>query len=138
VVAPSKVLKFAAVLLLALAWPVEALKAQSTDALKPDPLKEQMYLPYLAARHGGFEGLSKWKESNTILYYMELWYFCESFSIKRNHFSEGQGLNEAIIDITRFESHRKAAEPAIVQLPGFKDALVLLPESELIHKPVYQ
>lgn len=109
----------------------------SPNQLKPNPEKEKMYLPYLAARHGGPEMLAEWKKSNTLLYYKELWYFTESFYVKRNHMAEGATLNESIIDISRFESHRKNGESVIVELPGFKDVLVLTPTEKLIYKPEY-
>lgn len=106
-----------------------------TDLLKPDPAKEAMFLPYLAVRHGGMEAIEEWKSKNTYKYYQELWYYSESFYVKRNHLSEGITLNEANIDISRFESERKTNEEAILVLPGFKDALVLLPANKLIYKP---
>ena len=110
------------------------------DLLKPDPAKEKMFLPYLAARHGGLEALEIWKKSNTVQYYKELWYYCESFYIKRNHLSLNAGgvtLNEEIIDISRFEASRKENEEFVLVLPSFKDAIVLLPYSKLIYKPEY-
>jgi hypothetical protein len=110
------------------------------DVLKPNPAKEKMYAPYLATRHGGMEALEIWKKSNTIQYYKELWYYCESFYVKRNHLSLGGGavvLNEEIVDISRFESSRKENDEFILVLPGFRDALVLLPYSKLIFKPDY-
>ena len=107
----------------------------SLESLKPDPKKEQMFLPYLAVRHGGIPAIAAWKENNTYQYYKELWYYCESFYVKRDHVSTGVVLNEEIIDISRFESSRKENEEAIVVLPGFKDALVLLPASKLVYKP---
>lgn len=106
-----------------------------SDELKPDPAKEKMYLPYLAIRHGGLPKIEEWKKQNTYQYYKELWYFCESFYVKRNHLTQGVELNELIIDISRFESSRKENEESIVILPGFKDALVLLPANKLIYKP---
>lgn len=110
---------------------------QSIDpsVLKPDPEKETKFLPYLAVRHGGFPAVYEWKKSNTVQYYKELWYYCESFYIKRNHFNEGVTLNESIIDISRFENSRKENEEAIVILPGYKDVIVLLPSKGLIYKP---
>ncbi len=128
-------------LVFVLCFALTSLKAQSNSTLissediKPDPKKEAMFLPYLAARHGGPASLQEWKKDNTLQYYKELWYFCESFHVKRDHLSQGISLDESIIDISRFESSRKATEEAIVVLPGFKDALVLLPTSQLIYKP---
>lgn len=111
--------------------------AQLSSDLVLKPEKEAMYRPYLAARHGGFEGLDKLKQENKFQYLREMWYFSESFYIKRNHLAEGVELNEQIIDVTRFEQQRKANEEAILVLPGFKDALVLKPLNTLIYKPVY-
>ncbi len=108
-----------------------------TDDLKPDPEREKMFFPYLATRHGGPESTLTWKESNTIQYYRELWYYCNSFTVRKDYFNEGGALTESIIDISRFESQRKRNEDAIVVLPGLKDVLVLFPEKELIYKPEY-
>lgn len=108
-----------------------------TENFKPDPAKEAMFKPYLAVRHGGMNELEAWKKQNTVKYYQELWYYTESFYIKRNHLAEGYPLNESIIDISRFESQRKADEEAVVEMPGFKDALILLPSNKLKYKPEY-
>lgn len=107
------------------------------ENFKPDPAEESMFLPYLAVRHGGMQEVENWKKQNTVKYYQELWYYTESFYIKRNHLSEGYVLDESIIDISRFESQRKAEEEAIVSLPGFKDVIVLLPAKTLKYKPEY-
>ena len=109
----------------------------NTDVLKPDPDKEKKFLPYLAVRHGGLTKIEDWKKSNTYLYYQELWYYSESFYIKRNHLASGAPLNEEIIDISRFEDSRKENEVSIVILSGFKDALVLLPKTKLIYSPAH-
>jgi hypothetical protein len=108
-----------------------------TEELRPNVEREKMFFPYLALHHGGPESTLKWKESNTIQYYRELWYYCNSFSVKKDHFNEGGELIESIVDISRFESQRKKTENAIVVLPGLKDVLILLPEKDLIYKPDY-
>jgi len=105
------------------------------EMLKPNSQKEIMFRPYLAVLHGGLDGLDTWKKDHTIQYYKELWYYCESFYVKRNYMLEGITLNEEIIDISRFESSRKDYDEAVVILPGFKDVLVLLPTYKLIYKP---
>jgi len=105
------------------------------DKIKLDPEKEKKFLPFLELRHGGKENFPKWKEENKYTYAKEMWYFSESFYIKRNHFAQGTVIDESMIDITRFESHRKETEEAIVTFPGMKDALVLLPANKLIFKP---
>jgi hypothetical protein len=64
-----------------------------------------------------------------------MWYFSESFYIKRNYSNDGVAMNEEAIDISRFESNRKQNEEAIVIIPGFKDVIVLLPTTKLIYKP---
>lgn len=107
----------------------------SPELLKPNPEKEKQFLPYLAVRHGGLETIETWKNNNTYQYYKELWYYCESFYIKRNHFDKGAVLDESIIDISRFEYLRKDNEEAIVTLNGYKDVIVLLPSAKLIYKP---
>ena len=109
----------------------------SADQFKPDPAKEKMYLPYLAAWYGDPNMLQEWKKSNILRYYQELWYFCQSFYIKRNHLSEGVSINEAQIDISRFESQRKKDAEVILELPGYRDALVLLPGKDLLYKPEF-
>lgn len=105
------------------------------DKIKLDPEKEKKFLPYLEIRHGGKENFPKWKEENRYTYAKEMWYFSESFYIKRNHFSEGTTIDESMIDISRFESKRKENEEAIVTFPGMRDALVLIPANKLIYKP---
>lgn len=109
-------------------------QTENPSAFKPNPEKEKMYSPYLAVRHGGDLPLKEWKKSNSVLYFKELWYYCESFYIKRNYFTTGVSLDESIIDISRFESYRKQNEEAIVPLEGFKDAVILLPASKLLYK----
>ncbi len=71
-----------------------------------------------------------------MLYAKEMWYYTESFYVKRNYNNEGITLDESIIDISRFESQRKENEEAIVTLPGFKDVIVLIPNNKLIYKPL--
>jgi hypothetical protein len=111
-------------------------KSQTENPLlfKPNPEKEKMYLPYLAVRHGGDMPLKEWKKSNSVLYFKELWYYCESFYIKRNYFTTGVSLDESIIDISRFENYRKQNDEVVVPLEGFKDAVILLPTSKLLYK----
>jgi hypothetical protein len=103
--------------------------------IKLDPDKVAKFSPYVEWRHGGKNGYNQWKENNKLLYAQEMWYYSESFSVKRNHLPEGITLNEEIIDISRYESFRKQNEEAIVIIPGFKDVLVLLPISKLIYQP---
>lgn len=108
----------------------------NTKGILLDQDKVNIYLKYVEFKHsidqGGFE---EWKKNNPELYQKELWYYTESFYIKRNHFSEGISLPEGSICILRFEKNRKPNAEAIVVLPGFKDVLVLIPENELIYKP---
>lgn len=112
--------------------------ALDVDKFKPNPEKERIFRIYILTRHREIKDLDTWKKNNTVLYYKELWYFSSSFYIKRNYLAEGIELDEGIIDITRFESNRKEDEESIVILPGFKDALILLPNKSLIYKPNYQ
>jgi hypothetical protein len=104
-------------------------------AIEYKPEKEQQFLPYIIARHGGVEALAEFKKNNRYEYLKELWYYSESFYVKRDHLPEGFLLDEAIIDISRYESFRKPDEEAIFILPGCKDALILLPANKLIYKP---
>jgi hypothetical protein len=92
-----------------------------------------MYTPYMQVRHGGIEGLETWKSTNKLLYTKEMWYFSESFYVKRNVHPDGQVMDASFIDISRFESYRKQDEEAIVDMPGFKDVIVLIPASKLIY-----
>ena len=105
------------------------------NSLELNPDKEKKFSPYMLWRHGGAQGLADFKQNNSYQYLKELWYYSESFYVKRDYLTTGAVLNEAIIDISRFESSRKENEDAIVVLPGFKDALVLLPTNKLIYKP---
>jgi hypothetical protein len=101
----------------------------------PNPVREAMFLPYLAVRHGGTPVIEEWKKNNTVQYYKELWYYTESFYVRRDYLSKGEPLNESIIDISRFENSRKSDDEAIVILPGFKDVLVLQPLNKLLYYP---
>jgi hypothetical protein len=105
------------------------------EEIKLNPEKVKQFTPYLQVRHGGVDGFEKWKSVNKLLYTKEMWYFSESFSVKRNYSPDGDRLDESMIDISRFERYRKQDEEAIVPMPGFKDALVLIPANQLIYKP---
>jgi hypothetical protein len=105
------------------------------EEIKLNAEKVKQFTPYLQVRHGGIEGFEKWKSVNRLLYTKEMWYFSESFYVKRNYSPDGEKLDESMIDISRFERYRKQNEEAIVPMPGFKDALVLMPASQLIYKP---
>ncbi len=117
--------------------PASRAQISLADNYKPDMAKVKMYLPYLAVRHGGPDALEAWKKENKLQYHRELWYYTESFDVVRDHFSEGVPLNEEIIDISRFEQHRKQNEEAIVPMPGFRDALRLKAGKDLLYKPEY-
>ena len=109
---------------------------QDWSKVKLDPAKEKKFQPYLEIRHDGPQVFQQWKSANKYEYVKQMWYFSESFYVKRNHLAEGVVLDESIIDIARFEHERKQNEEAIVVLPGFKDVLVLLPAKDCfyIHK----
>jgi len=77
----------------------------------------------------------EFKKNNYTIYRKELWYYSESFYIKRDKFTSGISLDESIIDISRFENQRKQNEEVIIEMPGFKDVLVLLPSNKLMFKP---
>lgn len=106
-----------------------------TSELKLNPEKVKKFIAYVEFKHGGAQAFPAWKENNKLQYAKEMWYYTESFYIKRNNSTEGITLDESIIDITRFEASRKESEEVVIQLPGFKDALVLLPNNKLIYKP---
>jgi hypothetical protein len=104
--------------------------------IKLDPIKEKKFLPYVEYRHTGpNDYFQKWKADNKFQYIKEMWYYSESFYIKRNYSNDGVTMNEEAIDISRFEANRKANEEAVVSIPGFKDVIVLLPTNKLIYKP---
>lgn len=110
--------------------------AQS-DLSKLGPQEEKKFGPYMATRHGGFEGLEKFKAEKKFDYLKELWYFSSSFTVKRKHFAEGLTLDESTIDISRFEYLRKPYESVIVEFPGYSDVLVLLPKEKMIYTPEF-
>lgn len=86
-------------------------------------------------RHSGTEGLADFKRDHPHEYLKELWYYSESFYIKRDHFQEGYRLNESVVAINRYENLRLENEEAIVVFPGSKDVMVMLPANKLIYKP---
>ncbi len=109
-------------------------KAQ-VNSLEISAENEKMYSPYMLQRHQGAEGLADFKKNHPHDYIKELWYYSESFYVKRNYLNSGVALDASIIDISRFENERQESEEQIVVLPGFKDAIVLLPITKLIYKP---
>jgi hypothetical protein len=114
---------------------ISSVAISQTTEIKLNPEKVKLFSPYVEFKHGGQQGFPAWKENNKLLYAQEMWYYSESFYIKRNHLNEGITLNEEIIDISRFENQRKQNEENIVELPGFKDVIVLIPGNKLIYKP---
>jgi hypothetical protein len=105
------------------------------NSLQISEEKEKSYTPYMYHAHGGPEGVAQFKAEHRYDYLKELWYYAESFYVKRNYLSEGVRLDESGIDISRFESFRKENEEGIVKLPGYCDVLVLLPKNALIFQP---
>jgi hypothetical protein len=107
-----------------------------TNPIILDSIKVNMFVKYPQFKHdlqpGGFY---QWKNDNPLLYQKEMWYYTESFYIKRNYLPQGITLNESAIDITRFESQRQAVAETTITLDGFKDVLVLIPGNDLIYKP---
>jgi hypothetical protein len=101
-----------------------------------DSNKVNLFIKYPRFKHdlepGGF---IQWKNDHPLLYKKEMWYYTESFYIKRDHLTQGVTLNEAAIDVSRFEAQRQATVETIITLDGFKDALVLIPGNDLIYKP---
>jgi len=99
------------------------------------PSKEAKFSPYVEAKYSFIQNFTTWKKENKFLYIKEIWYHAESFSIERNHFSEGVSMDESMIDVSRFEKYRKETETSTVTIEGFKDAIILLPSNKLIYKP---
>ena len=96
---------------------------------------EKKFEPYQVTVHHTLAAFKEFKTTNRPQYLKELWYFSKSFYVKRNYFAKGAELDEAMIDIRRFENYRKENQEAVVTLPGLKDVIVLLPLNKLIYKP---
>lgn len=114
------------------------IKSQSIvpgDNLKINHENEVKYSKYIEYKLSPTQDFKTWKDSNKLLYAKELWYYSESFYILRNYNKDGYKMDESQIDISRFENFRKETEEAIVNIPGFKDVIVLLPNNKLIYKP---
>ena len=109
--------------------------SNSNEEIVLDPVKVAMFEKYCSWKHdlesGGF---TQWKANNPDLYLKEMWYYTESFYVKRDYLTEGITLTEASIDISRFEVKRKEATETTITLPGFKDVIVLIPGNKLIYK----
>jgi hypothetical protein len=99
------------------------------------PTKEAKFSPYVEAKYSFQQNFTTWKQENRFLYIKEIWYHAESFYVIRNYSKEGVKIDESMIDVSRFESYRKENEQVTISLPGFTDAIVLLPGSSLIYKP---
>jgi hypothetical protein len=113
-----------------------AVKSQIDPAsFKVSAEKEKTYLPYLMYKKGTVQDFEAWKKENKILYRKEIWYYSESFYIRRGTSPTGATIDESLIDISRFESNRQENEETVINIPGFKDAIVLLPNNKLIYKP---
>jgi hypothetical protein len=101
-----------------------------------DSNKVNMFIKYPKYKHGTYPGgFEQWKNDNPDLYKNEMWYYTESFYIKRDHLPTGITINEGMIDVSRFEVQRKENEEAIVTFGGYKDVMVLIPANLLIYKP---
>jgi hypothetical protein len=113
------------------------ISSSSSQDLLLDPVKVAKYEPYVVIRHADYQpgGYAAWKANNPDLYLKEMWYWTESFYIKRNHLTQGITMDEAMIDVSRFEKQRLNDQEVIVTFPGYKDAMVLLPRQQLIYKP---
>src|SRR6185369_10970743 len=75
-----------------------------TEDIKLNAEKVKKYTPFVQFKHGGdAQSFANWKSTNKIQYTKEMWYYSESFYIKRNVNTTGITMNEAQIDISRFE-----------------------------------
>lgn len=99
--------------------------------------RENMFRIYLSVRHGGLDKLDEFKLKEPEQYYKELWYYCSSFYIKRNHYPEGYAFTEANVDVSRYELYRLPDKEAYVRVGPTCDAIVLLPLNQLLYKPDY-
>ena len=96
--------------------------------------KSQKFEPYVRAKHGAGFNFESFKTNTKLEYLRELWYYSQSFYVKRNYYKEGVTLDETIIDISRFESYRNNDTESILTLDGFKDVIILTPTSKLLFK----
>jgi hypothetical protein len=111
-------------------------KGVSNPTIILDPEKVAIFQKYLEFQHGNYPGGFKpWKNDNPELYEKEMWYYTESFYIKRDYLSQGITMDEGMIYVARFETQRAQDDEVIVTFPGFKDVMVLIPASKLIYKP---
>lgn len=99
------------------------------------PSKEEKFSKFIQSNHGFDQNFTTWKKENRFLYIKEFWYYAESFYIKRGANIKGVSIDESQIDISRFESYRKENDEFSIIIDGFKDVIVLLPNSKLIYKP---
>lgn len=109
--------------------------AAQVNPLQISKEKEAMYTPFMYWRHSGKEGLEQFKREHPHDYLKELWYYCESWQVEKDYSTTGVALDLYVVDISRFEHYRKDSEPFYLVLPGYKDAIVLLPANQLIYKP---
>lgn len=110
-------------------------RAQNQE-IKLDANKIKMYLPYLQAKLGlSTPAFNAWKENNKSLYAKEMWYYTESFYLKKNQNINGANINVEQFDVSRFEHLRSIDAEVIIPMEGFKDAIVLLPKSKLLYHP---
>lgn len=101
-----------------------------------DSNKVKLFIKYPKYKHDVYSGgFIQWKNNYPLLYQKEMWYYTESFYIKRDYFSNGITMNEGMIDVSRFESQRKENEEVVVTFDGYKDVMVLLPGNKLIYVP---
>ncbi len=109
--------------------------SSQVNSLIPDAEKERKFSPYMVYNHGGKEGLEDFKKSKPHEYLKELWYYSESFYIKRDHFEKGSSYDESMLDVARYEHLRKEEEETIITLWGYRDVIVLLPSRKLLFNP---
>lgn len=105
------------------------------NSMDISPEKEKMYTPFMYWRFGGPEGLQQFKTEHPHDYLKELWYYCESWYVVKDYAATGVPLDLYVVDISRFEHYRKETEVFYLVLPGYKDAIALLPTKQLIYKP---
>jgi hypothetical protein len=112
-----------------------AINAQ-TNSLEVSEEKERKFQPFMYHLYGGPEGVAEFKRDNRYEYLRRLWYYAESFYIRKDVNKDGTfSLMDSDIDISRFEQFRKESEEAIYSIEGCKDVIVLLPANKLIYRP---
>jgi hypothetical protein len=109
--------------------------SSSDNKIVLDSNKVKIFERYVQYNHSNDPGgFLQWKTNNPDLYIKEMWYYTESFYIKRNYLSQGITMDEGMIYVPRFEMQRMPTTEVIIEFPGYKDVMVLIPIDKLLYK----